>query len=116
VRISAGTNVTADSLLIVFGRGHNSFNAIARIELFGTGGLIRHSIKPGMAAFTVPVHTVLGVGLPIRFYALVDDPLGISIGLSRFNIRIVSVHRISASPASLSFCALGLGPEPGICL
>jgi len=103
----AGTNVTADSSLS-FSVAANS-NAIARIELFGTGGLIGTVSNQALAAFTVPA-PVLGVGLH-SFYALVTDPLGHQYRTQPLNIRIVPSIELSISgqPFILSWLA-----EPGI--
>jgi uncharacterized protein (TIGR03790 family) len=103
----AGTNVTADSSLL-FSVEANS-NAIARIELFSTGGLIGTVSNQASATFTVPA-TLVGVGLH-PFYALVTDPVGHQYRTQPINIRIVPSMQlnISGRPLILSWPA-----EPGI--
>jgi hypothetical protein len=104
---AVGTNVTLDFPLTLAVTANT--NAVARVELFSTGGLLGVVTNQSAAGFSVPV-ALLGPGLH-PFFALVTDSFGNRYRTQPIALRIVPSLNISISPQPL---ALSWGAAPGL--
>lgn len=97
----AGTNVALNTPLTIAVAANT--NAIARIELFSTGGSIGVVSNQASALFTVPLG-LLGLGLH-PFYALVTDALGNQFRTQPVPIRTIPPFAITilTQPPALSW-------------